>query len=179
MRNPAVFLDRDGVLNRAIVRDGIPHPPQSVDEVDIAPGAAEAADALKRAGFSLIVVTNQPDVARGKQSLETVESINRHIGHAIGIEHFRVCTHDDRDDCPCRKPKPGLLLEAARQLGIELAASYMVGDRWRDIDAGASAGCRTVWIDRGYNEQAPVHSPDVRVEGLAAAAEWILAHQMR
>jgi D-glycero-D-manno-heptose 1,7-bisphosphate phosphatase len=169
-----VFLDRDGVLNRAIVRNGKPYPPQSLDEVEIPPGTAEATSALKQAGFSLIVVTNQPDVARGTQLLETVESINRDIGQKLGIDDFRVCYHDDKDDCPCRKPKPGLLLDAAKQLDIDLPSSYMVGDRWRDIAAGKTAGCRTVWIDYGYSEKQP-DDFGYRALSFTDASQWILA----
>lgn len=171
----AVFLDRDGVVNRAEVRDGRPYPPSSAEEVEIPEGAAAALADLKAAGFLLIVVTNQPDVARGAQTLEAVNQINARLGAALPIDSFRVCAHDDSANCPCRKPKPGLILEAAAEFDIDLKRSYMVGDRWRDVDAGAAAGCRTVFIDYGYRERGPAAAPDCRATGLCDAVRWILS----
>jgi D-glycero-D-manno-heptose 1,7-bisphosphate phosphatase len=173
LKRRAVFLDRDGVLNRAIVRSGRPYPPQSLAELEILPDVHEAIDALKQSGFSLVVVTNQPDVARKSQTREAVEAINRHLGSELGIEHFRVCYHDDGDGCRCRKPKPGLLLDAAAELGLSLPDSFLVGDRWRDIDAGQAAGCKTVWLDRRYDEKQPL-SFDYRATSLFDAARWIV-----
>ncbi len=170
----AVFLDRDGVLNQANVRDGRPYPPAGVEELKLYPDAAASLGRLKAAGFLLIVVTNQPDVARGEQTREGVDAIHAAIGAALPIDDFRVCWHDDVDQCACRKPKPGLLLDAAAGRRIDLRRSYLIGDRWRDVDAGASAGCRTVLIDRGYREQAPRNPPDFRAASLTAAADWIL-----
>lgn len=169
----AVFLDRDGVLNRAIVRDGKPFPPASLAEMEILPGAVEAAQSLARAGFLLIVVTNQPDVARGTTAKETVEDINGAIGEAMPIAEFRTCYHDGPDGCDCRKPKPGALLAAAREHGIDLERSFMVGDRWRDVEAGRAAGCQTVFIDYGYDEKQPDHV-DFSVGSLEEAARRIL-----
>lgn len=172
----AIFLDRDGVINRAVVKDGKPYPPQSLGEVEILPGVAEAIRYLKKAGFLLVVVTNQPDVARGTQLQETVESINRHLGSKLGIDRFQVCYHDDGDGCHCRKPKPGLLTDAATLLGIELSGSVLVGDRWRDISAGKAAGCKTVWIDWGYREKRP-DDFDFRAASLLDASRWILVQE--
>jgi D-glycero-D-manno-heptose 1,7-bisphosphate phosphatase len=171
----AVFLDRDGVLNEAMVRDGKPYPPATLNELKIYPEAAPAMARLKAAGYLLIVVTNQPDVARGTTPREAVEAINFAIGTALPIDDFLVCWHDGSDDCACRKPKPGLVLEAAGRYAIDLSRSFLIGDRWRDIDAGAAAGCRTILIDRHYRERPPDHAPDFRADSLAAAAEWILA----
>jgi len=168
-----VFLDRDGVLNRAIVRAGLPYPPADLSEFALMPGAAEACAALKSAGFLLVVVTNQPDVARGTQKRETVESINQALASQISVDDIRVCYHDGRDDCPCRKPRAGLLLDAARDFAIDLAQSYMIGDRWKDIEAGVRAGCSTIFIDWSYAEKQP-EAPDFRADSLAAAVEWIL-----
>jgi len=170
----AVFLDRDGVLNESVVRDGKPYPPARVEEFRIYPDAAGALARLKAAGYRLIVVTNQPDVGRGTTPRSTVDSINAALESALPVDEILVCWHDDRDACDCRKPKPGLLLEASARHGIDLQQSFMVGDRWRDIDCGAAAGCRSVLIDRGYRERAPDHSPDFRTGSLAGAAEWIL-----
>ena len=172
----AVFLDRDGVINRAIIRDGKPCPPQTIEELEILPGAIEAIRSLKKAGFLVVVVTNQPDVARGTQTLETVVSINRELGAALDIDDFKVCFHDDGDNCDCRKPKPGLLLDAAAVFGIDLRGSFLVGDRWRDIAAGTSAGCKTIWIDYGYLEKRP-DSFDFRATSLLDAGRWILAQE--
>lgn len=169
----AVFLDRDGVINRALVRDGKPYPPASVAATEILPGVAEALSALHAAGWLLIVVTNQPDVARGTMARSTVEAINRMLQEALPIDEFHVCYHDSADNCDCRKPSPGALLRAAAEHGIDLAASYMVGDRWRDIEAGANAGCKTVFVDHKYDEKRP-QSFDYKVESLRDAAGIIL-----
>jgi len=169
----AVFLDRDGVLNEAIVRDGKPYPPASAAEVKIIPDAAAALARLKARGLPLIVVTNQPDVARGTQSIAAVEAINDRLRRELPIDDFLTCAHDDGDGCACRKPKPGLILEGAARHGADPARSFVVGDRWRDIEAGKNAGCRTVWIDRGYRERSP-EAPDARVGSVTEAVEWIL-----
>jgi len=170
----AVFLDRDGVLNRAIVRGGRPFPPASVEELEILPEARRACAMLRGAGFLLIGVTNQPDIARGTQTLEAVERLNHQIEREFGLDALRFCPHDDHDHCSCRKPSPGLLLDEAHARGIDLAASFMVGDRWRDIEAGQRAGCRSIFIDRGYNE-LPSTGHDFAAPDLEAAAEWILS----
>jgi D-glycero-D-manno-heptose 1,7-bisphosphate phosphatase len=172
VRQAAIFLDRDGVINRAPVRNGKPYTPDSVQEIEILPGVDTALSRLKAAGFALIVVTNQPDVARGTMRRETVESVNAALGAALPIDEFRVCFHDDRDQCGCRKPKPGLLLQPPT---YPAARSVMVGDRWRDIEAGRNAGVlATVFVDHGYDEPLTVR-PDLRVGSLADAVNWILA----
>ncbi len=169
-----VFLDRDGVLNRAFIHDdGMSHPPASSDELEILPGVAEACMALRQAGFLLIVVTNQPDVARGTQRRHVVEAMSDALRRQMSIDDIRVCYHDDSDDCACRKPRPGLLLEAASVWGIDLPSSFMVGDRWKDIEAGRRAGCRTVLIRRGYSETERCN-PDFQATSLREAADWIL-----
>jgi len=172
-RRRAVFLDRDGVLNEAIVRAGRPYPPASSAELRIFRDAA-ALQRLKDAGFLLIAVTNQPDVGRGSQTREAVEAMNARVREALPVDDFYVCFHSGDEECDCRKPKPGLLLAAAADWNIDLERSFMVGDRWRDIDAGASAGCRTIWIDYGYTERGPLQNPDQRVESPADAFEWLL-----
>jgi D-glycero-D-manno-heptose 1,7-bisphosphate phosphatase len=169
----AVFLDRDGVLNRANVVDGKPLPPASVEELELLPGVEQACRQLHEAGLLLIVVTNQPDVARGTQTIETVEALNRELSSRLPLDEIRVCPHDDADHCDCRKPAPGLLLDAAREHGIELENSVMVGDRWRDVEAGRRAGCATVFLDSGYSERPP-EAPDLTVGTLGEAVPWIL-----
>lgn len=170
----AVFLDRDGVLNEPVVRGGRPYPPQRIEDLKVFPDAAAALGRLKEAGFLLLVVTNQPDVARGSQSRAAVEALHAALAAQLPIDDFFVCWHDDPDHCSCRKPRPGLLLQAAERYAVDLPASFLIGDRWRDIDAGAAAGCRTVFIDRRYRERSPSADPDFRTFSLAAAAAWIL-----
>lgn len=170
----AVFLDRDGVLNEAVMRDGKPYPPLSAAEMRIVPDAADALRRLKARGLPLIVVTNQPDVARGTQPAAAVEAIHGRLRRELPVDDVLSCLHDDRDQCPCRKPKPGLILEGAKRHGVDPRRSFMIGDRWRDIDAGNGAGCRTIWIDRGYHERGPSHAPDIRVDSLSEAVTWIL-----
>lgn len=169
----AVFLDRDGVLNRALVRDGKPYAPATIRGLEILDGVPAALEKLKALGFLLIVVSNQPEVARGSMARQAVEEIHHALRAALPLDDVLVCYHDDRDACQCRKPQPGLLLEAARRHDIDLPASFLVGDRWRDIDAGHNAGCRTVFIDHGYRERAPARPPDVCVYSLLEAADWI------
>jgi D-glycero-D-manno-heptose 1,7-bisphosphate phosphatase len=168
----AVFLDRDGVLNAAVLRGGRPYPPDGVEDVEILPGVADACTRLREAEFDLVVVTNQPDIARGTQKPEAVRRINDALIEALPLNEIVVCPHDDADGCGCRKPKPGMLLDAADRRGIDLSASFMVGDRWRDVEAGIRAGCRTLLIDRGYDE--PSVQADVNVADLGEAAFWIL-----
>jgi len=171
----AVFLDRDGVLNAALVRDGKPYPPRTIAELRITPGARTALVRLREAGFLLIVVTNQPDLARGTQSREALEEIHAVLRAAMPLDAIYVCDHDGPDACECRKPKPGMLQAAARDFNIDLSASFMVGDRWRDVDAGAQAGCSTVFLDFGYRERGPDSTPNVIVGSLTAAVDWILS----
>lgn len=172
MSRPAVFLDRDGVVNRAVVRDGRPYPPASAAEMEITPDARSALSRLKEAGYALVVVTNQPDVARGTQTREAVEAIHDRLASALPIDEFRVCWHDDADGCSCRKPSAGLLTQAP---AYDLPRSVLVGDRWRDIEAGRRAGCRrTVLIDHGYREPVTVE-PDRRVRTLTEAVDYLLS----
>ena len=172
----AVFLDRDGVINRAVVRNGRPFPPDGIGDLEILPGVPEALARLRDAGFRLVVVTNQPDVARGTQRREVIDGMHAALAAALPLDEFRVCPHDDADHCACRKPKPGMLEEAAREAGVSLTASFMVGDRWRDVEAGQRAGCKAIFIDRGYDERRP-DRPDAVVRSLPEAADWILASQ--
>ena len=172
----AVFLDRDGVVSRSVVRDGLPFAPTDVKDFEIYPEALEACKRLKQAGFLLVVATNQPDVGRGTMKKEVVEAMHAKMCRELPIDRVEVCYHPGKgqSDCDCRKPKPGLLLNAAMELKIDLAQSWMVGDRWRDIDCGHAAGCRTVFIDRGYAESLK-QQPHFRARDLTQAADIILA----
>ena len=171
----AIFLDRDGVINRPLIRDGKPFPPVSVDEFEILPGVTEACEALKGLGFLLVVATNQPDVGRGTLVREEVETVHRWLLQRLPIDRLMVCFHGGAaygDPCDCRKPQPGMLLEAAEALKIDLAKSFMIGDRWRDVDCGFNAGCQTIFIDWGYEEKLN-RDPDFRARDLLGAAQLI------
>jgi transaldolase len=173
MTRRAVFLDRDGVLNRTVVRDGVPRPPATVGEVEILPGVPEALARLAGHGWLLIVVTNQPDVARGTQTRATVERINRHLMEALPLHAVFTCYHDTGDGCECRKPRPGLVHRAAAEYGIDPRASVMIGDRWSDVAAGQAAGCATFLIRATYSERERC-DPDHEVPDLPEAARAIL-----
>lgn len=174
VKKKAVFLDRDGVINRAIVLDGKPYPPTNMEELEILPGVLESLKILKSAGFLLIVVSNQPDVAKGKITQLFVESVNARLKEFLPIDQFRICYHADEDGCSCRKPLPGLIMSAARELDIDLSRSVMIGDRWRDVEAGFSAGCKTFFINYGYLEKKPDQAC-IQVQSLAEACPLILS----
>jgi D-glycero-D-manno-heptose 1,7-bisphosphate phosphatase len=172
----AVFLDRDGVINRTVEHDHKPFAPARMEEFEIYPEVPEACQRLKQAGFLLVVATNQPDVGRGTLKRETVENIHAEMCRRLPIDRVEVCYHPGKglSNCDCRKPKPGMLLHAASELNIALARSWMVGDRWRDVGCGHAAGCRTIFVDRGYTEELK-QLPDFRVKNLLEASEIILA----
>lgn len=170
----AVFLDRDGVVVRALVSDGLPGSASTFEELEILPDVEDACFALKEAGFALVVVTNQPEIARGTLDPETVARQNDALRDALPLDEVLVCPHDDADGCECRKPKPGMLLDAASRLELDLAASFMIGDRWRDVGAGRAAGCRVVFVDHGYDER-PGAEPDAVASSLGDASRWVLS----
>jgi D-glycero-D-manno-heptose 1,7-bisphosphate phosphatase len=169
---PALFLDRDGVINKTFVKAGVSHPPGHLREFEFLPGVVEATEQLAAAGWPMVVVTNQPDVARGVQSREAVERLNHHVVEHLPILEVFTCYHDAGDACECRKPKPGLLLDAARRWGFDLRRSIMVGDRWSDVAAGQAAGCMTILVETSISG-AERCRPDVCVRDLAEAAAWI------
>jgi D-glycero-D-manno-heptose 1,7-bisphosphate phosphatase len=173
---PAVFLDRDGVLTEAFVRDGVPTPPRTQAEFRVLPGVAEACTGLRQAGFVLVVVTNQPDIARGTQDGAEVGKMNERLRSLVPLDDVCMCPHDDADGCACRKPQPGMLLDAAGRLGLDLARSFSVGDRWRDIEAALRAGVRAIHVDRHYDER-PLAGAHAVVADLPEAAAWILEQQ--
>lgn len=173
MKRRAIFLDRDGVLNNAIIKQGKPYPPANITELTIADDVQKALLSLKSAGFMLIGATNQPDVARGTTTKATVEAINAKLLAELPLHEIRVCYHDDADFCDCRKPAPGLLLQAALEHEIDLHESVMIGDRWKDIEAGARAGCKTIWLNNNYAEESP-KQPDFIAVNMTEAANWVL-----
>jgi D-glycero-D-manno-heptose 1,7-bisphosphate phosphatase len=171
----AVFLDRDGTLTATRVTDGKPFAPSSIDELTLLPGVAEGCHRLKAAGFLLIVVTNQPDVGRGTLSRTSVEEMHARLQALLPIDRVEVCYDaGPGEESGFRKPAPGMLLHAARDLGLDIARSFMVGDRWRDVECGARAGCTTVFIDCGYREELR-RKPDYTVRSFVESVDLILS----
>jgi D-glycero-D-manno-heptose 1,7-bisphosphate phosphatase len=171
----AVFLDRDGVINRPLIRAGKPYPPATLDEFEILPGVHEACHLLKNLGFLLVVATNQPDVGRGTLARKVVEAIHKWLLQQLPIDRVMTCFHGGAahgDPCDCRKPRPGMLFRAAEALKIDLARSFMIGDRWRDVECGFNAGCKTIFIDWSYEEKLK-RNPDFRAHDLLSAAKLI------
>jgi D-glycero-D-manno-heptose 1,7-bisphosphate phosphatase len=171
--NKAIFLDRDGVINASVVRERKPYPPDSLQELVIIEGVKEGLLKLKNAGYYLLIITNQPDVARGKTPIEKVNEIHNFMLSELAVDEVYCCFHDDSENCDCRKPKPGMILQATKKLNINLNLSFLVGDRWRDIEAGNAAGCTTYFIDYGYQERQPGNIKH-RVASLEEAVENIL-----
>lgn len=170
-----VFLDRDGVINRSAVHNGKPYAPRLLSEFRLLPGVTEAVSRLKKAGFIVIVVTNQPDVGHGLIDRDTIEAMHNKLKTSVPVDDILMCPHRQDAGCDCRKPKPGLILDAMRRWSIAPAGSYMVGDRWNDVVAGKAAGLYTIFLDRGYSEDLTT-PPDLTVRSLREAAHSILAH---
>ncbi len=171
----AIFLDRDGVINEAVIRGGKPYPPASLAELQVTSETKSALYQLSAKGYLLIGITNQPDVARGTQKKEVVEAINSHLIKSLPLRGIYVCYHDDKDNCNCRKPRPGLILEAAKRWNVDLQSSFMIGDRWKDIEAGKRAGCKTIWINRSYDEDTHNTVADYHSKSMNQAVDWILS----
>ena len=171
--NKAVFLDRDGVINASVVRGGRPYPPDSLNDLIVLSGVKETLFNLHCAGFLIIVVTNQPDVATGKQKREVVEAIHGFLMDNLSIDDIKTCFCIEGKGCECYKPKPKMILDATKERNIDISRSFMIGDRWRDIGAGQAAGCKTFFIDYGYDERQP-ERPDFVVGSLFEAGQIIL-----
>lgn len=169
--NNAIFLDSDGVLNKVIIKDGKPAAPETLAEFEIPDEVKPALLRLKAEDYLLICVTNKPDIERGLTTQTIVDQIYNKMREELPLDDIFICYHENSD---CYKPKPGLLLDAAKKYQIDLAASYMIGDRWRDIGAGQNAGCKTIWINRDYNEQKPNPPADYTVYSLTEAVNIIL-----
>ena len=170
--NKAIFLDRDGVINKTIVKNGLPYSPPEYEKLEILPRVKEAIFIFKKLKFLCIMITNQPDVSRGKIDKKNVVKMNEYIKDNLKLDDIFVCYHDDHNNCNCRKPKPGLILEATKKWNIDLKKSWMIGDRWKDIEAGNSAGCKTFFLDYNYKEKRPVNQNYV-VDSLYNAAKII------
>lgn len=170
----AVFLDRDGVINESLIYNGKPHAPTSLNDFHILPGVTESIINLKAAGYKVVIVTNQPDLSTGKQTWESLNEIHTFLNDQCLIDMIKVCSHTSEDHCSCRKPNPGMLIEASKELGIDLTESYMIGDRWGDIEAGQRSGCKnSFFIDYGYTEKQPT-GDFILVNSLRECAEIIL-----
>jgi D-glycero-D-manno-heptose 1,7-bisphosphate phosphatase len=168
-----IFLDRDGVINRAVVRNRKPYPPDTLQDLEILQDVPEALNLLKESGFLLIVVTNKPDVGRGKQKQETVEEIRLFLKEQLPLDDIYVCWHGQDGECKCRKSLPGMLLQASEKYGVDFQQSYLIGDRWKDIEAGKTAGCKTIFLDYHYNELLR-SQPDFTATSTRKASEWIV-----
>ena len=173
MTSKAIFLDSDGVLNTAIIKEGKPVAPTNISELEIPAEVKPALDRLKLAGYLLICVTNKPDIERGLMTQADVDAIYNKMRKDLPLDDVFICYHENSD---CYKPKPGLLLDATIKYDIDLTKSFMIGDRWRDIEAGQNAHCKTIWIDRGYNEKKPNPPADYTAHSLTEASDWILKH---
>jgi D-glycero-D-manno-heptose 1,7-bisphosphate phosphatase len=172
---PAVFLDRDGVLNEIVVRAGEPGSPRSLEEFQTAPDLSDVLR-LGKAGLLLFIVTNQPDVARGLVAPSVVVAMIDRIRTRVPVDDFRICTHEDADGCGCRKPKPGMIMDLAHFWRVDLDRSFVVGDTWRDVDAARAAGCRSILIRRPYNTGVVA---DAYADTLGAAVDLVLEHHGR
>jgi D-glycero-D-manno-heptose 1,7-bisphosphate phosphatase len=179
----AVFVDRDGVLNRAEVRDGKPYAPRKLGQFRLLPGVSAAMQRLHDAGFFIAVVTNQPDLGNGLVAEGIVAAIHERLRARVPLDDIRMCPHRQSAGCNCRKPRPGMLTAAARDHGIDLASSYMIGDRISDAIAGNSAGCYTIFVQRGYAESIGQPIPaNAIVRSFPEAVRHILqrmTHMMR
>jgi D-glycero-D-manno-heptose 1,7-bisphosphate phosphatase len=173
MSGKAVFLDRDGVINKVVVRGNKPYPPSDLKEFEFTDNIKETLEKLKKEGFYLLIFSNQPDVARGKISIKDVELINEYILKNLPIDRIYCCYHDDADNCECRKPKTGMIMQARRDYNLDLKKCFVVGDRWRDIEAGKNAGCKTIFVDYGYDEGLK-SKPDFVVKEVRHIIKYIL-----
>src|SRR3989338_9111366 len=177
MSNKAVFLDADGVLNEAIIRDGKPAAPLTLAELVIPSEVKPALDLLKNTGFLLFCVSNKPDVARGLMKQADLDQIIAAMRHTLPLDDIFLCMSSNTQ-ATCYKPNPGLLLEGAKKYQVDLKQSYMIGDRWRDVGAGQNAGCKkTIWINRGYAEQQPHPPADFMALSLREAVDWLLTFE--
>lgn len=167
----AIFLDRDGVINSTIIKEGKPFSPRKFEDFKLIDGIKDILERFRARGLLNIIVTNQPDIARGLMKKEELQKMHNLIMEKLPVDDIFICPHDDADNCNCRKPKPGMLLEAAKKWDIDLSESFMIGDSWKDIEAGRNAGCTTLLIDSPYNKQI---DSDLRANELSAVAEMIL-----
>lgn len=167
----AAFLDRDGVLCETILREGKAIAPLSLDEFRLVDGLVEDIGRLRGAGLLCIVFTNQPEVARKVLATDVLDRMHERLRAAAAFDDVFVCPHERAEGCACCKPRPGMLLDAARKWGIDLARSFVVGDRWVDVEAGRAVGACTILVDRPYSR---CETADERVPDLRRAVDAIL-----
>ena len=170
LKNRAVLLDRDGVINETIVKNGKPYPPQTLEELKILPHVLEALNGLKAAGFFLIIITNQPDVGRKNQKMSIVNQMHQYLLNQLPLDDIFVCIDETS---PNYKPLPGMIFSAAKKHKLNLSESFMIGDRWKDINAGHTAGCKTIFIDCNYAEGLK-QLPDFQCLNLFEASKFVL-----
>ena len=166
----AIFLDRDGIINKIILRNGKPCSPRIMEEFIILEDTKETVKILKDTGYTIVIVTNQPDVARRLMKIEDLEKMHNIIKEILCPDRILYCPHDDTDNCDCRKPKPGMIIKAANELNINFNKSFVIGDTWKDIEAGKSAGCITILVDTQYNKEV---KSDYRINNLKEVIEII------
>lgn len=168
----AVFFDRDGVINPVVMRGDVVASPRTFDEFTLYDDVAEEMARLKAAGFRIIVVTNQPDIARGKMTVAELERMHALLRAQLPVDDIIVCPHDDSDRCQCRKPLAGMLLAAAEHDGLDVSCSYLIGDSWKDMGAAQRAGCCGILLAKEYNGHV---AGDITVAGLHQAIDFILS----
>jgi D-glycero-D-manno-heptose 1,7-bisphosphate phosphatase len=170
MSRAAIFLDRDGVLNEVVERAGAPGSPRTLAELSLVPDIHRVRD-LRAAGLAVFVITNQPDVARGHTPPEVLDAMMQVIRAEISMDDYRACVHEDADDCECRKPRPGMILDLARRWDVDLERAFVIGDMWRDVGAASAAGCRSILIRRPWNDGV---TADAEVASLGEAVDLVL-----
>jgi D-glycero-D-manno-heptose 1,7-bisphosphate phosphatase len=170
VKHRAVFLDRDGVINKVILRDGKPYSPRKIEEFVLNDGIREVTLRLKEAGYKILIISNQPDLARGGITQDDLDAMTQKMKSEIPIDDVYICPHDDHHECSCRKPKPGMLIEAAKVWNIDLVTSFLIGDTWKDMEAGKSAGCKTILLDAPYNQDVQC---DFRVKSVLECRDII------
>ena len=171
MKKRAIFLDRDGVINKVILRDGKPYSPKTFDEFVFNDGIREIVCKMKELGYRVFVVSNQPDIARGEISQDILNLMTQKMRFELPVDDVYICPHDDHHDCLCRKPKPGMLIQAAEDWKIDLSLSFMIGDTWKDMEAGKAAGCKTILLDIPYNQSVQC---DFHLKTLSEAVDLII-----
>ena len=171
--SPAVFLDRDGVICRTFVRNGKPYAPRNLKDFILMPNSKKSVSLLKKFGYKVIVITNQPDIGNGLVEVEEVNAMHNKLFEKTLVDDVFYCSHRQDEGCNCRKPNPGMLMDASIKHGIDLKRSFMIGDRASDIEAGLKTGCKTIFIDRHYKEPKPLHY-SCKVSSLQSAVSFII-----
>ena len=169
----AIFLDRDGVINEPIFRDGNinkPIAPWEIDEFKLFDNIINPLNIIKKMGYHIFIVTNQPDISKGILKISTIKKMNNIIMSKLPIDEIMFCPHLDSHRCVCRKPKPGMVNILAKKWEISLSDSFFIGDNWKDIECGKGAGCTTILLDKYYNKKV---NADYRVKNLSMVNKLI------